>query len=265
MIQERQYWVDCVRRERYMGQMFDFTHTAYIIISLSITGSFVYFGSTKIKSQGNKDIVLKFFALATFFLHTSVLWVDFLKNGQAMVPDNVLFPIYFCNLSMYMLVIVAFMGNKSSKWFKWLAIMASYGGIFGALISLFYPVYYLGAPSMFEWGVFKSMVSHSTMLAGGLWLLANRYFKISTQNIVVYFIGLLWYGLIGIFVNFLFKVNGLHDPNAMYLQHPPLEDVPYLNAVTISILMCLIMYVTIKSFEWAHKKSLQKNMTLSKA
>ncbi|MDZ4196390.1 MAG: hypothetical protein U1C51_03960, partial [Candidatus Izemoplasmatales bacterium] len=60
MIQERQYWVDCVRRERYMGQMFDFTHTAYIIISLSITGSFVYFGSTKIKSQGNKDIVLKF-------------------------------------------------------------------------------------------------------------------------------------------------------------------------------------------------------------
>lgn len=226
-----------------MGSLFDLTHMIYIVVSLSVTVGLLLLGKRFLKKKPAKEFFLKFFALATFFLHTSVLWVDYLKNGVANVPDNILFPIFFCNMSMYMLLIIAFWRNKRTKLFQIVAIITAYGGFFGAMISLFYPAYYLGASSIFEWGVFKSMLSHSTMLIGSTWLLVSGYVKIRLSNAIVYFGGLLFYGLIGVIVNFTFEAFGLHNPNAMYLEHPPLSEAPFLNAVTIALLMVLIIFL----------------------
>lgn len=232
-----------------MGSLFDLTHILYIFISLFVSVLILFLGKKYLKKQNQKNTLLIVFGMLTFFLHISVLWVDFLKNGSAGVPDNVIFPIYFCNASMYLLMITSLWTRKDTKTFYYLAIITSYSGFFGATISLFYPAYYLGSNSIFEWGVLKSMLSHSTMWIGSLWLLVGGYFKIEKRNVVVYGLGLLAFGFIGVVVNFIFDAAGLYAPNAMYLQHPPLEDAPFLSAYTIALLMTLLIFIFTHSYE----------------
>ncbi|HOJ44918.1 MAG TPA: YwaF family protein [Bacilli bacterium] len=224
------------------GSLFDISHITYIVISLGLTVLFLWLPSKVFTTQTHKDVYLKFWGWATIFLHISPLWIEFLKGNQAVAADNMLFPIYFCNLSMYLLVIVAIWGNKKSKAFNYLATMTGYAGALGALISLFYPEYYIHGGSIFDWGVFKSMLSHSTMLVGSLYLMVGGYFKIQKQNTVVYFVGLLVFGLIGIGVNQTFALAGLNAPNAMFLQRPPIEDVPFLNVYVIALMMVTLIF-----------------------
>ncbi len=225
-----------------MGTLFDSTHVTYMIVSLTVTVFLLWGAKRFLKTDRAKDRFLKTFAFLTFFLHISVLWVDFLKNGNASVPDNILFPKYFCNFCMYMLMLVSLIGDKKSKTFQAIAVFTAYGGFFGAMISLFYPDYYLGAPSMWEWGVLKSMLSHSTMLVGCVWLLLGGYVTVRRTNAILYAGGLLASGAVGLIVNGLFKANGLSDPNAMYLHYPPLAEAPFLNCYTISVLMVLLIF-----------------------
>lgn len=225
-----------------MGTLFDTTHILYMVVSLTVTVLLLLGAKRFLKTDRSKDYFLKTFAFLTFFLHISVLWVDFLGDGSASVPDNILFPKYFCNFCMYMLMFVSLWGDKKSKGFQAFAIFTAYGGFFGAMISLFYPDYYLGAPSMWEWGVLKSMLSHSTMLIGCAWILIGGYVSIRRTNAIIYAGGLLASGAIGLIVNGLFAANGLYDPNAMYLHHAPLDEAPFLNCYTIAALMVLLIF-----------------------
>ncbi|MFA5421321.1 MAG: hypothetical protein WC344_00800 [Bacilli bacterium] len=238
-----------------LGSLFDGPHLGYIAISLALTALFLWLPFRFIKSQKYKDIYLKFWALATFFLHVSPLWVQFLSGQQPIAADNVLFPIYFCNMSMYLLVIIALWGNKKTKFFGYISTIVAYAGMFGALISLFYPEYYLhGASTIFEWGVFKSMLSHSTMLIGSIYLFVGGYFKVNRYNVIVYSIGLLFFGAVGLIVNWTFAAAGLYAPNAMYLQHPPIEDVPFLNVYVIAALMVLLVFAISYVYELINRK-----------
>jgi len=237
-----------------LGTLFDGPHLGYIAVSLTITALLLWLPFRFIKSQKYKDIYLKVWALATLFLHLSPLWISFLNGNPAIAADNMLFPIYFCNLSMYLLVIVAFWGNKKTKFFNQIATLVAYAGMFGALISLFYPDYYLHGTTIFEWGVFKSMLSHSTMLIGCLYLFVGGYFKVNRYNVVTYTIGLLFFGAVGLIVNWTFAAAGLNAPNAMYLQHPPIEDVPFLNVYVIAVLMVLLVFGISYTIEVISKK-----------
>lgn len=238
-----------------LGTIFDGPHLAYIAISLALTALLLWLPFRFIKSQKYKDIYLKVWAIATFFLHISPLWIAFLNGDPAIAADNVLFPIYFCNMSMYLLVIVALWGDKKTKFFNHIATVVAYAGAFGALISLFYPDYYLNSTnSIFEWGVFKSMLSHSTMLIGSLYLFVGGYFKVNRYNVVTYSIGLLFFGAVGLIVNGIFAAAGLNAPNAMYLQHAPIEDVPFLNVYVIAALMVLLVFGISYTYEFVSKK-----------
>jgi Zn-dependent protease with chaperone function len=234
-----------------MGEIFDSHHLWYIFVSLAVTVGLLWLGHRFLKSSRGKDLFLKTFAFLTFFLHISIMWVEFLKNGNASAYDNILFPKYFCNFCMYLLMIVSLWENKKSKTFQAIAVFTAYGGFFGAMISLIYPDYYLGAPNMFEWGVFKSLLSHSTMLVGSLWIFVGGYIPIRRTNVILYSGGLLGCGALGLIVNWLFKNNGLPDPNAMYLQHPPLAEAPFLNAYTIAALMVLVIFLFTLIYEKA--------------
>lgn len=240
-----------------LGSLFDGPHLGYIAISLTVTILLLWLSFRFIKKQKYKDIFLKTFAWATVFLHLSPLWMEFLRGNSAIAADNMLFPIYFCNLSMYLLVVVAIWGNKQSKFFSYMATVVAYAGMFGALISLFYPEYYLHGGSIFSWGIFKSMLSHSTMLVGCLYLFVGGYFKINRFNVVTYAIGLLFFGAIGLLVNWIFALSGLNAPNAMYLQHPPIEDVPFLNVYVIAAMMLALVFAISFSCETIVKKSAQ--------
>lgn len=225
----------------FLGDLFDLSHNLYIIFSLTFTFFALFLGKKYLKKDYQKERYLKFWALATFFLHISLMWVEFLKYGVAYAYDNVLFPIYFCNLAMYILMIAAFISNKKSKVFQYFAVVVSYSGILGALISLFYPEYYLGAESMLEWAVMKSMLSHSAMLIGASYLIVGGFIKIEHKNTLIYGIGILAFGVVGLIVNLTFHLAGLPAPNAMFLQKPPIEEAPFLNVYVIVLLMLLVV------------------------
>lgn len=245
------------------GALFDVPHTAYIAGSLGLSALFLYLAVRFIKKQKYKDMFLKLWAWATFFLHISPLWINFLKGDAPVAADNMLFPIYFCNCSMYLLVIVAIWGDKKTKTFSYLATVTAYAGIFGALISLFYPEYYLNGSSIFEWGVLKSMLSHSTMLIGCFYLFLGGYAKVELKNVLVYGVGLLGFGFVGVVVNSIFALAGLNPPNAMYLQHPPLTEVPFLSAPVIAILMEIIILGVVSIQSLYSKKAITKEKSFA--
>lgn len=229
--------------------MFLLPHILFIVGSLVITIALMV-GLAFVKNQKAKDAILKIFAVMTFVIHISIMWVDFLKNGKAEAYDNILFPIYFCNLTMYLLLICAFIKNKKSYAWQIFATFIAYAGVFGTLITLFTTP--LEIPANYE--RVKSLVSHVTMMWGCLYLFVGKYIKINVFNLVPYCIGLLSCGVVGSIVNGIFLWAGLGERNAMYLQHPPAE-APMFTCWSISGLMILLIFVFTAIYEmFAYKK-----------
>ncbi|MGN0812555.1 MAG: hypothetical protein ACI4MQ_03490 [Candidatus Coproplasma sp.] len=222
--------------------LFDLTHILYIIISIVLTvGLLVLF--TRFKSFKAKEIILLIIGIVTMVLHVCSIWVEFLMNGKAEISDYFLFPIYFCNLLMLFLFICGIIRNKDSVAFRWFATFTAYGSVIGGLISLFYPSYYLYNPTLLDCVVIKSLLSHSTMLLGGLYLFTGGFVKIRVNNMLPLVAGLLLCGAIGFLTNLLFSVCGLEAPNAMYLQASALDGVPFFNAYGIALLMVILVFL----------------------
>ncbi|HIY96515.1 MAG TPA: YwaF family protein [Candidatus Borkfalkia excrementigallinarum] len=135
--------------------------------------------------------------------------------------------------------------NKESAGFRWFATFTAYGGTIGALISLFYPDFYLAQPDFWDWGIFKSFLSHSTMMIGCLYLFVGGYVKIRVFNLIPFAAGLLGTWIVGMAINGLFAACGLEPPNAMFLQYSPIAEIPFFNGYGIALLMiCLIFLFT---------------------
>ena len=243
--------------------LFDGLHLSYIIISLLVSAGLLFLAKKYIHTEKYKEWFLKFWAIVTVFLHLITLYDDYLKTGSANVADNQLFPIYFCNMTMYLLVITALWGNKKTKFFQYLATVTSFSGILGSLISLFYPEYYLNTGDMFVLHVFKSLLSHSTMLIGCLYLIVGRYIKISFKESTITFgVGLLGFGLVGVIVNAIFKWAHLPPPNAMYLQRPPIPEVPFLNVYVIALMLMGVVALSTYIYSLNEKKHASKRDAL---
>lgn len=234
--------------------MFNTAQLSYIIISFVLIALILVF-SRKIKSQKNKDRFLKFWAVITFVIHISVMWVDYLTYGSASAPDSVLFPIYFCNACMYLLIVVAFMKNKQSKLFLILATFVAYGGFFGGLITTIESHYLAGNPVVWSWGNLKSMLSHSAMMVGCLYLFVGGYVKIGVKNLVYFVYGLLGCFVLGVFNNWLFTSVGLANPNSMYLTDTAIPGVPLLNGYFIASCIVVVIFIFTTIWEmFAYKK-----------
>ena len=224
--------------------LFDTTHNLYILFSLSFTVFILIIAKRFIKDEKNKMRFLRIFSIGTFLLHISIMWTTYLTSSDnyGLVFDNILFPIYFCNLAMYCLLVCSFLNTKK-KFFTIFATFTAWAGIFGSLISLFYPEYYLNTPSLKDWSVLKSLLSHSTMLIGSLYLFVGNYIKLNVNNVIYYSYGLIGCLFVGLFNNFFLGLFG-RDINSMYLKNPPLADVPFLNFITIPLLMVLVIFVS---------------------
>lgn len=217
--------------------MYSLEHILYIVISLVVIG-LVLFAGRFIKNKMWKNIFLLFWAFACFFFHISTMYTTFFTNGTGIgnAYDNQLFPIYFCNYMMYLLLIASLWTNKESKFFKIFATFVAYGGTFGALITLF-----ITPPQVGVWAEFQAALSHSCLLTGSLWLFVGGYVKISVYNLVPYTMGLLSCGVVGGVVELIFFLGGRPSPNAMYLVHGPAE-MPEMQWWMIALLMLVIIF-----------------------
>ena len=235
--------------------MYNSLQLGYILGSLGLTILILILAGKLIKTSKNKNRFLLFWAWVTFLTHISVMWVDYLANGSAQAPDSVLFPIYFCNACMYTLMVVSLLPNKKGKLFYYLATFVAYAGTFGALITLFESHYFADLTSAYTFGNFKSMLSHSFMLVGCLYLFVGKYVKIKVSNLIPYAYGLLGCFVLGNFINWLFEANGLPNPNSMYLVKSALDSVPLFTGYFLAaVMVVLISLFTMIWEQFAYKK-----------
>ena len=97
--------------------MYETEHILYIVFSLLFV-SVLLFGAHFIKSQKYKNLFLLIWAFLCFFMHISTMYTTFfMQNGVGNAYDNQLFPIYFCNYMMYLLLATSLWANKETKFF----------------------------------------------------------------------------------------------------------------------------------------------------
>ena len=223
-------------------------HILYIIFSLISVGGIVLLAS-KIKKQQYKNLFLFIVAALCLFFHISMIFVTFFQNGgTGLVADNQIFPIYFCNYMMDLLVIVSLWPNKESKFFKNMATFTAYGGCFGALITVF-----ATDPGFPHWVNMQSAFSHSMLLMGCLYLFAGGYVKINVFNLVPFGFGLLSCGVVGLTVELIFYLGGLDSPNAMYLMHGP-KELPVFKWWMFALAMLAIIFAFTSLWEHFTRK-----------
>jgi hypothetical protein len=228
--------------------MFNTSHIIYIVVSLVATVGLLI-GFRFIKDQKYKVLVLKICALATFIIHISIMWVDFLSTGTAVAYDYILFPKYLCNMCMYLLMAAAFIPNKDGRAFKWIATFTAYAGFFGGMITLFLSEYLANDPSMAKYETFKSLMSHSTMLLGCLYLFVGGFIKIRWTNMIPFVVGLVCNMLVGFFINALYAWCGLGAPNAMYLQRTAMDGVDFFTGYGIGLCMIVLTALFLAAWE----------------
>ena len=102
-----------------------------------------------IRKERTQDLVLKSVSIAVVIIHFSSLYVDFFNTGEAILEDNMLIPIYPCNLIMWLLLIVAFMKKKDSNIYKYLVEFTFIGGTICGLAGGLFNINFLNNPFIF--------------------------------------------------------------------------------------------------------------------
>ena len=240
-----------------MTKLLIFSTITMLIILISL---FVI--NKKVTEENTKDKILKVFSILTVVIHYSSLWVDYFTTGKAEVENNMLIPIYPCNICMWMLLIVAFMKDKQSALYKMLTEFLSIAGTVCGLVGLFANEIFISNPDFFDYNSLKGLLSHSTMIFGTLFILTQGYIKVRTISFTINTsIGLIIFAIIGAIVNLLFYIFGLDPVNAMFMLEFPF-DIPGASFVTLGILGIIIVFIMTSIYEflfldsserWYHK------------
>ena len=189
-----------------------------------------------VKKESIKDLILKISSVLVIIVHYSVLYVDYFKNGSALVEANMILLIYPCNMTMWMLVAVAFM-KKERKIYKRLCEFTCLIGTFCGVVGVLFNINFLENPNFLDYRILKGLISHTIMVFGTVYLYVMNYVKIEVDsNMKSIIFGLLIFITDGIIVNLLYYIFGFEPVNAMYMIKPPFENFPVLNFFTIGIL-----------------------------
>lgn len=232
--------------------LFDLPHILYMVISAIITGAIMVAAAFLLKSQRSKDSFLKFWAVITVVIHFSSIYTDYYID-KVVNPElslSMFIPAYACNVCMWLLVIVAF-ANKENKFIKLLCQFVALGGIVcgtvGILINENYGAFGADNPGvspMTDYEIVKGLLSHSTMLAGSIYLLVGKYVKPrAIASALGVAIGLGTLLVDGLLVNTLNRIFGMPDVNSMYLHGAPFENMPWVNTLTIGIVGVLVAFL----------------------
>lgn len=223
----------------------------YNLITLGLTVVLLVLCKRLIKSDKTKDLVLKITSILVIIIHFSSLYVDFfINNGEAVIEDSMLLPIYPCNIIMWLLLIIAFYKNKESKIYKWLSEFSFIGGTFCGLIGVLFNINFLNNPQFSDYYILKGLISHNIMIFATLFLGVFRYVKIEVKRTTFSIIfGLLIFVILGVIINTLYAIFNIPSVNAMFMLEPPLKDFPIFNFFTIGILAVLVSFIALNVYE----------------
>jgi hypothetical protein len=192
------------------------------------------------EKETKKDWIFISLAWATFLLHISYMWYTGIAEGSGSgeAPRSVLFPLYSCNLTMYLLMTLLFI-PKGKLW-DIIATATAYAGFIGGFVSV--ADYLLISPNWKSYEFIKSLLSHTTLTLGCLWLFI-KYIKISVKDILpcLYYCGLCLFDA-SILLWLLPKAN------PMWMRIPLVDGVPFLMGYNIAWIF--ILSVSAFCFVW---------------
>lgn len=229
--------------------MFDFGHISYMVISAILSAVILYLMYRFLKTEDQKTSGLKFFAIITVIIHYSSLWVDYLRDNAAEIESPMLFPIYPCNVCMWLLVIVAFMKNKNSTVFRVLSEFLVLGGTVCGSIGIILNENYDSTPNLLDYDVLKGLLSHSTMLIGIIYLLVSGLVKIRVKNVISVIAGLMIFFVDGVIINTLYAICNLEPCNSMYLLEAPFADMPWLITPVMGLMGVAVAFIITATYE----------------
>lgn len=223
----------------------------YSLITFLITLFVLLILKSKIKKEETKDRTLKMVAVVTVLIHYSSLWVEFVSTGSATIDSNMLFPIYPCNIVMWLLLITAFIKNKQSRFFQIISEFTAYAGIVCGVIGVVINENFFANPNFLDYGIFKGLLSHNTMILGAAYLFTMKYVTIRLKsNMFSAVCGLLFFVVDGLLVNTFFSIFNLPAVNAMYLQQNPFPEIPWLNTFTMGVLAIILLFIFTSIYEY---------------
>ena len=223
----------------------------YNLITFILIAGLMKLCKTVIKKEETKDKVLKYLSIAVVAIHYSSLYVDFFSNnGEAMIENNMILPVYPCNIIMWLLLIVSFMKNKETKIYKALSEFTFIGGTFCGVIGVLFNINFLNNPNFLDYDIFKGVISHTVMIFGTIYLFVFGYVKLEvvrTTKSVLF--GLLLFAGCGIVVNSLFLLYNIPSVNAMYMLEAPIPEIPFFNLFTIGLIGLVLTFIGLNIYE----------------
>ena len=229
--------------------MFDLGHILYMVISALLSAVVLFLMHRYLKTDEEKYKGLKFFAIITVIIHYSSLWVDYLKEGAAEIESPMLFPIYPCNVCMWLLVACAFVKRKNSPIYKMLTEFTFLGGTVCGFIGILLNENYGSTPSLLDYDVLKGLLSHSTMLIGCIYLLVAGIVKIRVKSIISVVAGLMLFLVDGFLINSLYAIFNLDPCNSMYLLEAPFPDIPWLITPVMGLMGVTLAFIVTALYE----------------
>lgn len=235
--------------------MFGLIHNLYMGISLVITILLLLFFRLFIKQDKYKNLVLKIIAIIVVIIHFSPLWVDYLKNGSAEVKNSMLFPIYPCNVIMWLLLITAFIKKKDNVKYKILSEFVAVGGIICGSIGIILNENFIRNPSLLDYDVLSGMLSHSFMILGCIYLIVSKFVKIRVFNVISCACGLMLFVINGGIINLIYYLAKLDPVNSMYMLEVPFESLTWFTPYLMGLVALLLIFIITAIVEqFAYKK-----------
>lgn len=207
-----------------------------MIVSGVITVGILLLAFFFCKTDKSKSIAIKFFAVITVILHYSTLWVDYLTTGVAIAEPPMLFPIYPCNICMWLLLISAFIKRRNNFAYRTLTEFTFWAGCVCGFIGILFNEHYAANPNLLDYHVLKGLLSHSTMIVGAAMLAVLGIVKIRIKNVLSVAIGLTFFIIDGAAINALYAHFELPPCNAMYLLEAPFSSLPWLGTTTVGLM-----------------------------
>lgn len=242
-----------------MGKLivFNFILIAFIVLGL-------WLAKKRVKRERTQSILLLCAAIFTILFHYSELLFALFSGGDAIacLKDtlNLILPIYPCNVVMWCALIFGALRSKRTRLGAFLADYLFWFGIVSTLVGMFANVDFIQNPTLADYGNFKSIAAHATLLFNVLLLPLFGYIKIDVKrcltNIVL---SILLMAAVGGYCNLLFSVlaspDTAYDINSMFLIHSPFEGLPFLTYPVIALCAVPIYFAVFAIADvCAHKK-----------
>lgn len=210
-------------------KMFNSDHIGYMVISGVITIALLILLRIICKTDKSKRAAIKFFAILTVAVHYSSLWVDFLTNGSAIVDPTMLFPLFACNVCMWLLLISACIKKRDNFAYRTLTEFTFWAGCVCGFVGILLNEQFAQNPDLQNYHVLKGLLSHSTMIVGAALLAVLGIVKIRVRNVLSVALGLALFIIDGAAMNAMCAYFGFPPCNSMFLLYPPFADLPWLN------------------------------------